>query len=117
GQSSRPRHRQHTLHLNALLGRGQALAETPQAPPPKAILTVLLNDLGALSTPLALVLDDYHVITTPVLHETVTFLLDNLPPMLQLVMIGRADPPLPLPRWRVRNQRAEVQDKSRGGGE
>jgi LuxR family maltose regulon positive regulatory protein len=36
------------------------------------------------------------------------FLLDHLPPALHLVIASREDPPLPLPRLRVRHQLAEV---------
>ena len=41
-------------------------------------------------------LDDYHVIEAPEVHEAVTFLLDHLPDQLHLVMATRLDPPLPL---------------------
>lgn len=85
-----------------------ALLAAPQAPPPKAILALLLNDLGKLTVQLALVLDDYHAISAPPLHEAVTFLIDHLPSTLRLIIATRIDPPLPLARWRVRNQLAEV---------
>jgi LuxR family maltose regulon positive regulatory protein len=55
-----------------------------------------------------LVLDDYHLIETQPIHDALTFLIDHMPPALQLVIISRIDPPLPLARWRVRNQLAEV---------
>jgi len=69
---------------------------------------VLLNDLGVLTTPLALILDDYHLITAPPIHEALVFLIDHLPPTLRLVITTRIDPPLPLARWRVRNQLVEL---------
>jgi ATP/maltotriose-dependent transcriptional regulator MalT len=55
-----------------------------------------------------LVLDDYHVITTPPIHEALTFLLDHLPPTLRLIISTREDPPLPLARWRARGQLSEI---------
>ena len=42
------------------------------------------------------------------MHDSVTFLLDRLPPGLRLVLAGRADPPLPLARLRARGQLAEL---------
>ena len=33
-----------------------------------------------------LVLDDYHVVHAPEIHEAMAFLLDHLPPQLQLVV-------------------------------
>jgi LuxR family maltose regulon positive regulatory protein len=43
-----------------------------------------------------------------VVHESVAFLLENLPPGLRVVIAGRADPPLPLARLRARGQLAEL---------
>jgi LuxR family transcriptional regulator, maltose regulon positive regulatory protein len=90
-----------------------ALLDAPQAPPAKLILTQLINDLGthtgSLSTgPLCLVLDDYHLITSPAIHEALSFFIDHLPATLHLVISSRVDPPLPLARWRVRNQLREI---------
>jgi ATP/maltotriose-dependent transcriptional regulator MalT len=47
-----------------------------------------------------LVLEDYHVIIQPDIHEAMMFLLDHLPPALHVVIISRASPPLPLNRLR-----------------
>ncbi|NJN15724.1 MAG: tetratricopeptide repeat protein [Oscillochloris sp.] len=60
------------------------------------------------SAPLALVLDDYHVITTPTIHHGITELLDYAPAQLRLVLISRERPPLPLDRLRVRGRLLEV---------
>ncbi|HET7091287.1 MAG TPA: hypothetical protein VFL17_21845, partial [Anaerolineae bacterium] len=81
-----------------------ALLQSPQPPLPKAVLTGLINDLSDFDAPFALVLDDYHVITAQPIHGALTFLLDHLPPHIHLVLLTRADPPLPLPRLRARNQ-------------
>ena len=91
------------------LGGGvQELLGASQAPPPKTILTLLLNELATLTTPLVLVLDDYHLITTPAIHEALVFLVDRLPPSFHLLITSRMDPPLPLARWRARNQLTEL---------
>lgn len=58
--------------------------------------------------PSVLVLDDYHRITARNVHESLTFLLDHLPPQIHVAIAGRADPPLPLPRLRARGQLTEV---------
>jgi LuxR family maltose regulon positive regulatory protein len=50
-------------------------------PTPLAIaLTSLINALADLSHDVALVLDDYHAIETPAIHDGLIFLLDDLPP-------------------------------------
>ena len=55
-----------------------------------------------------LVLDDYHVVESPEVHESVTFLLDHLPDRLHLLVATRSDPPLALARLRTRGQLTEV---------
>src|SRR3954452_6818554 len=60
------------------------------------ILVSLLNDLDTMAAPTVLVLDDYHVVDAPAVHEAVTFLLDNLPGQVTVAITTRADPPLPL---------------------
>lgn len=84
------------------------LIESPQPPALAVVLTALINDLAATPQPVALVLDDYHVIDTPAIHTALGFLLDHLPPTLHLVIASREDPPLPLARLRGRGQLAEL---------
>jgi LuxR family maltose regulon positive regulatory protein len=55
-----------------------------------------------------LVLDDYHAITSADVHETLTYLLDNAPEQLRVLVATRSDPPLPLARLRSRGQLTEV---------
>src|SRR6516165_2481033 len=82
-------------------------------PPPgssEGLVTALVNELATDPGPdeVLLVLDDYHLVDSEPVHESVAFLLENLPPGLRVVVSGRADPPLPLARLRARGQLAEV---------
>jgi LuxR family maltose regulon positive regulatory protein len=81
---------------------------TSSAGSTEAALAALLNDLDGLTRDLLLVLDDYHLIQTPDIHEAMTFLLDHLPPRVHVVLATRVDPPLPLARMRARGQLVEV---------
>ena len=72
-----------------------------------AAIPSLVNELAARAVPAVLVLDDYHSITEPRCHEQMTFLLHHLPASAQVVLVTRADPPLPLARWRATGQMAE----------
>ncbi|MCX6045938.1 MAG: LuxR C-terminal-related transcriptional regulator [Chloroflexi bacterium] len=92
-----------------------ALLSAPQLLAPKTILTLLVNDLTLLanensppSHPYVLVLEDYHVITAQPIHEALTFLIDHLPAHVHVIITTRADPPLPLARWRARDQLSEI---------
>ena len=71
-------------------------------------LAALLNEIAAGPVPLALVLDDYHLIESQGVHDSLTYLLDHLPPQMHLVISCRAEPPLPLARLRGRGQLAEL---------
>jgi LuxR family maltose regulon positive regulatory protein len=80
----------------------------PDLPAVDLALPVLLNELAAATTPHVLVLDDYHVLGDPRIHEAVEFLIAYLPASLRLVVAGRADPPLPLARLRARGELTEL---------
>jgi LuxR family maltose regulon positive regulatory protein len=73
----------------------------------KNILTSFLNDIALQASRLLLVLDDYHVITSSQIHESLAYLIDHLPPTLHLVVATRAEPALPLARWRARGDLQE----------
>lgn len=75
---------------------------------PEALLTPLLNGLGAAPDEVWLVLDDYHVVVDPDVRGGVTFFLEHLPENVHVLVSTRADPDLPLPRWRVRGELVEV---------
>ena len=84
--------------------------EIAQLPNLEGLLTALVNELAALPvhTPCVVVLDDYHLIQAQAVHDAIAFLVEHCPPQLHLVLITRADPPLPLSRWRGRGQLTEL---------
>jgi LuxR family maltose regulon positive regulatory protein len=82
--------------------------QPPGQPQARAVLTGLINEIAASPETFALVLDDYHLVTARPVHEAVTFLLDNLPPNVHLVIASRADPPLAIAGLRGRGQLAEL---------
>lgn len=83
------------------------LRTSPQLPF-EALLTMFINELNQLPSRAVLVLEDYHLITSPQIHNSVTFWLDHLPPTLHLMIITRTDPPLPLARLRARGDLYEL---------
>ena len=74
----------------------------------RVVLRSLLNDLNGIGSPLVLVLDDYHLITNPTCHQTLTFFLDHLPARVHLLLSTRVGPPLPLARMRAKGELAEL---------
>ncbi len=85
-----------------------ALLQSPQAPPIPAILTALINDITTLPGEFCIVLEDYHLIESPPIHEGLAFLIAHLPAQMHLVITTRADPPLPLARLRARDKLTEL---------
>jgi LuxR family maltose regulon positive regulatory protein len=55
-----------------------------------------------------LVLEDYHVIAAPEIHDTVAFLLQHLPEALHIVLISRHEPDLALVQLNGRSFSATI---------
>jgi LuxR family maltose regulon positive regulatory protein len=85
-----------------------SLLNASAQPTLKAIVTALLNELAAGPDELVLVLDDYHLIVSPAVHDSLAFLLEHLSPGLHVVISSRSDPPFPLARLRARGQLTEL---------
>lgn len=90
-----------------------ALLQSMPQPPFEAsltetALTVFLNALAQCEQGGILVLDDYHTITSPRIHQTMTFFLTHLPGGHHLILITRSDPPFPLVGLRARNDLCDV---------
>ncbi len=71
------------------------------------ILPSLIRDLDGLGQDLVLVLDEYEVIDNPLVHHGLGVLVEQLPLRAHVLMTTRADPPLPLARFRARGWLAE----------
>jgi LuxR family maltose regulon positive regulatory protein len=78
------------------------------SPPIEIALTHLLNALADLPREGLLVLDDYHAISEARIHETLAFFIDHLPAPLRVLLLSRAEPDLPLLRWRARGEVSEL---------
>jgi LuxR family transcriptional regulator, maltose regulon positive regulatory protein len=74
----------------------------------RVVVPSLVNDLATVGAPLVLVLDDYHLITEAICHQTLGWFLDHLPAEVHVVLLTRLDPPLPLARMRARGELAEL---------
>ncbi len=85
-----------------------ALLGGPIPPSAHVIVRSLLADVAPTTRPFALVLDDYHVIEEPAIHEAVGTLLANLPPAMRFYLLARTVPPLPLARLRGRRDLLEL---------
>jgi LuxR family maltose regulon positive regulatory protein len=95
--------------LDPSLGQSaQSQLGLPQAPPIETLLAQVINDISACPLEFVHVFDDYHFIANSGIDEALTFLLEHLPLNLRVIVASRADPALPLARWRGRGQMAEL---------
>ena len=90
-------------------GIGDRVAPLLGPPAPSSfqgLVTALINELAAEEA--LLVLDDYHLIGSPQVHESLAFLAEHRPAGLHVALASRSDPPLALARLRARGQLTEV---------
>ncbi len=84
------------------------LLNSPQPLNTEAILTGIINEIADVAEPFLVVLDDYHLITEPEVHEAIIFIIENMPPQMRLVISSRVNPPWPLARMRGRAEILEL---------
>jgi ATP/maltotriose-dependent transcriptional regulator MalT len=74
------------MRASDLLARGADLEES--------VLPTLLNELADLEAGSVLILDDYHLVTNPVVQQQMAFVIDRMPTTLHVVLATRSDPAL-----------------------
>jgi LuxR family maltose regulon positive regulatory protein len=76
-----------------------ATLSSPNSGPLTDLAVRLVNELNDVAHDFVLVLDDYHCIREPAIHQLLLDLVVYPPQAMHLVVITRHDPPLP---WRIR---------------
>jgi LuxR family maltose regulon positive regulatory protein len=91
-------------HTHELLGVGEL--------PPLAVLAnCLANDLEAIKRPFILVVDDYHRIHDPAVHELLNLILRRPSRSCHLAPVTRRDPPLSLAILRAQGRMVEIREQ------
>ncbi len=85
-----------------------AAINIPGAANPENCMHLLINELTVLDLPFALIMDDFHEITSPEVQSMAVHLLEHLPRQMHVVIATRNEPPLPLARLRARGQIMEL---------
>jgi LuxR family maltose regulon positive regulatory protein len=86
----------------------QGLVSSFQDYAPQTLATALIQDAAGAVEPFVVVLDDYHLVTSPAIGEAMAFLLEHMPLRMHLVLTSRSVPELPLSRMRGRGQVLEI---------
>jgi LuxR family transcriptional regulator, maltose regulon positive regulatory protein len=89
----------------------QALFNAAGVPSLPVIVSRFSNELDDLDEPFLLVLDDYHVIHNPAIHDLLTELLIHPPRALHLVLAARHEPALPINTLRARAAVSEIRSR------
>lgn len=77
-------------------------------PPLELLTTSLVNETIAVPQPFLLVLDDYHLIHNPDIHQLIDTLIQYQSPHMHLVLVTRQDPSLDIVNLRAKNQVTEI---------
>lgn len=72
------------------------------------VLTSLINDITECDEPTAVIIDDWHRITSAAVEAAMNFLLEHGGDNLQIIVASRRRSRLPLSRMRVRNELTEI---------
>jgi len=79
-----------------------------QLPPLELLTTSLVNETAVLPQPFLLILDDYHLIHNPDIHQLIDTLIQYQSPYMHLGLITRQDPSLDIVNLRAKNQVTEI---------
>jgi LuxR family maltose regulon positive regulatory protein len=69
----------------------------------------LLNELNHITGELVIILDDYHVIELPDLHQSLSYLLEHVPPHIHFYIASRTDLPIPTARLLAKGEMLYIQ--------
>jgi ATP-dependent transcriptional regulator len=75
-------------------------------------IQALLNEFTLLNEELTIVLDDYHRIELPAIHDSLVYLVERLPSLVRLCIASRTELPFPVTRLSAKGElhRVDMQD-------
>jgi len=88
------------------------LCNAPQMPDLKLISDYLDEELATLKAPFYLVLDDFHVINNPDIHQLVIQLCSMRHRHFHMVISTRRDPAFPIGEWRSKNMVLDIRSSN-----
>lgn len=93
-------------------GKGILVAlRSTQLPQIHSVFSQLMNELHTLQKAFTIVIDDYHLINNPSIKEGLSFLVIQMPFHMNLTIVSRDIPNLPLSKLRAKNQLTELNVK------
>lgn len=95
-------------HFPGACPQTQNLLESGRMPEIDRLATLLINEIDDLPQRFVLVLDDYHLIQAPPVHQLLDSILRHPPLQMHLLIASRADPPIALARLRATQRLHEL---------
>jgi LuxR family transcriptional regulator, maltose regulon positive regulatory protein len=74
----------------------------------RRVMSSLIDEMLVNLLDTWIILDDLHLITQPIIHAALDYLLERIPAHVHLLIATRHDPPLSLARYRARGQLSEI---------
>ncbi|MDG0792436.1 hypothetical protein OMP38_17305 [Cohnella ginsengisoli] len=81
---------------------------SPQLPQIDAVLSQFINELNTMQKAFTMVIDDYHLINNRSIEQGLRFLVAQMPSHMNLTIVSRDIPDLPLSKLRAKNQLMEI---------
>ncbi|MFD2408996.1 LuxR C-terminal-related transcriptional regulator [Paenibacillus rhizoplanae] len=88
--------------IGCLLEEGPSESSEP-------MIKELLNELNHITGELVIILDDYHFIELPDIHQSLSYLLEHFPPHIHLYIASRTDLPIPTTRLLAKGEMHSIQ--------
>ena len=76
--------------------------------PLELLIDSFLNEIELFQGRIHIVIDDYHLIDSPIIHDMMARFIDYLPGNTRLFLASRTEFPLPLAKWRVQEALTEI---------
>lgn len=88
------------------------LLEAGASAHPELAIKALLNDLNQMTDEMIIVLDDYQSIELPTIHDSLSYLVEQLPPPIRMCIASRTELPFPVTRLIAKGElhRVDMQD-------
>lgn len=88
------------------------ILEEHSASAAQQVMTALINEIHDSAEPVAVVIDDWHQVTSPATLAAMEFLLDNGSHHLRLIVTSRTRTGLPLGRMSVQDELVEIDESA-----
>ncbi|ARK24932.1 hypothetical protein SporoP37_09830 [Sporosarcina sp. P37] len=96
------------VHSGKAINKEKVLSFLETGPPFYRIVDMLLDELSRKQENISLVLDDYDLISNPVIHKMMARFIHFLPRHVKVFIISQDEIPLPLSEWRIKGWMYEI---------